>query len=150
MSDSELTGTSASVPHRHLPLLTEANSFFWQAGERSKLLFTQCEECRRFIHPPTPACPRCRSRRVTQGEVSGKAVVESYTINYHSWERGLQVPYVIAIVSIVEQPNVRLTTNIVKCTPEAVYIGMRVQVVFERHGDVWLPLFEPDNRPGQP
>jgi uncharacterized OB-fold protein len=50
---------------------------------------------------------------------------------------------VIAIVEIEEEPGVRLTTNIVGCSPDDVHIGMPVQVVFEQYDDVWLPLFEP-------
>jgi uncharacterized OB-fold protein len=34
-------------------------------------------------------------------------------------------------------------TNIVNCEPDEVSIGMPVQVVFEQHDDVWIPLFEP-------
>ena len=34
-------------------------------------------------------------------------------------------------------------TNIVGCAPDDVRIGMPVQVIFEHHDDVWLPLFEP-------
>jgi uncharacterized OB-fold protein len=60
---------------------------------------------------------------------------------------GPELPYVVAIVEIVEQPSVRLTTNIVHCEPDAVRIGMRVRVTFERRadsdGDIFIPLFEP-------
>jgi uncharacterized OB-fold protein len=52
-------------------------------------------------------------------------------------------PYAIAIVEIEEQKGLRLMTNIVNCPAEAVRIGMPVRVVFERHDDVWIPLFEP-------
>jgi uncharacterized OB-fold protein len=61
---------------------------------------------------------------------------------------GPELPYVVAIVEIEEDPSVRLTTNIVNVEPRDVWIGMPVRVVFEHHaddaGDVWIPLFEPD------
>jgi acetyl-CoA acetyltransferase len=38
---------------------------------------------------------------------------------------------------------VHLTTNVVGCEPDEVAIGQEVQVHFEQHEDVWLPLFEP-------
>ena len=44
----------------------------------------------------------------------------------------------------VEQPGLRLMTNIVSCPVESVRIGMRVRVVFEQREDVWIPLFEPE------
>ena len=54
---------------------------------------------------------------------------------------GPELPYVVAIVEIDEDPSIRLTTNIVGCEPEDVEIGMPVRVVFEHHaaddGDVW-------------
>jgi len=34
-------------------------------------------------------------------------------------------------------------TNIVECPPDAVYVGMPVEVRFEQHDDVWIPLFAP-------
>ena len=61
---------------------------------------------------------------------------------------GPELPFVVAIVEIEEDPRIRLTTNIVGCKPQDVHIGMRVRVVFEHHadpgGDAWIPLFEPD------
>jgi uncharacterized OB-fold protein len=46
-------------------------------------------------------------------------------------------------VSIDEQPDVRLTTNLVDVEPDDVWIGMPVRVLFEQADDVWLPLFRP-------
>jgi uncharacterized OB-fold protein len=74
-------------------------------------------------------------------------VVHSFTVNYHQWIPGSD-PYVIGLVTIAEQDDVRLTTNLVDCEPEYVRIGMAVQVTFERAEDVWLPLFAP--APGAP
>jgi acetyl-CoA acetyltransferase len=54
----------------------------------------------------------------------------------------MEPPYLIAVVALEEDANVRLTTNIVGCDPSDVRIGQRVAVRFEQHGDVWLPLFE--------
>jgi uncharacterized OB-fold protein len=52
---------------------------------------------------------------------------------------------VIGLVELVEQPGLRLMTNIIHCPPEQVRIGMAVRVVFENVSDeVALPLFEPE------
>jgi len=69
--------------------------------------------------------------------------VATYTINHQPWYPGLDPPYVVAIVEIEEQPDVRLMTNVVNCEVEKVHVGMPVQVKFEQHDDVWIPLFEP-------
>lgn len=136
------------VPFRVLPQLTERNRPFWTGGGAGELRFLRCDACGYFVHPPAPVCPRDCGRALTWTAVSGKAHVATFTVNHQPWLPGPAVPYVVAIVEIVEQPTVRLMTNIVGCAPEAVRIGMPVRVVFEHHadpdGDVWLPLFEPD------
>ena len=104
----------------------------------------RCQACGHYVHPPLPICPVCKSRDVRDEPVSGRGTVLTYTVNRHVWERGLEAPYLIAIVGIDEQPGLRLTTNIVNCAIEEVRIGMRVRVLFEPYEDVWLPLFEPD------
>jgi uncharacterized protein len=69
--------------------------------------------------------------------------VASFTVNHQRWEPDLEVPYVMALVELEEQPDVRLVTNVVDCRPEFVRIGMPVTVTFEEAGDVWIPLFVP-------
>src|SRR6266404_744053 len=67
---------------------------------------------------------------------------------------GMEVPYTIGLVELVEQADLRLTTNLVGCAPDAVEIGMPVRVTFREVSDeIALPLFEPDleaSRPAPP
>jgi uncharacterized OB-fold protein len=139
--------TTTDAPFRILPELTDRNRHFWQGGRDGQLVFLRCRRCGYYLHPPIPICPRDQSKDIVPEAVSGRATVASFTVNHHQWIPGFDPPYVIALVSIAEQPELRLTTNIVHCPPEAVHIGMEVQVVFEHredvHGDIWLPLFEP-------
>ena len=130
-------------PFRVLPRVTPETEHFWTGGRDGKLQFLRCDDCGEYVHPPSPVCPRCLSRTLSVAAVSGRAVVATYTINHQPWYPGLDPPYVIAIVEIEEQPSVRLMTNIVGCPPEAVSVGMPVQVTFEEYEDVWLPFFEP-------
>jgi uncharacterized protein len=114
------------------------------------LTFLRCASasCRRYVHPPAPRCPYCMTASLAPQAVSGRAVVHSFTVNHQQWIPGSE-PYVIGLVTIVEQDDVRLTTNIVG--DEDVHIGMDVEVVFEQHDDVWLPLFRPmGTDPSQP
>jgi uncharacterized OB-fold protein len=76
--------------------------------------------------------------------VSGRGYVTSFTVNHKQWVPGLPVPYVLALVSIAEQDDVRLVTNIVNCDPNTVTMGMPLKVLFEQSEDVWIPLFEPE------
>ncbi len=128
---------------RLLPELTPANEWFWTSGADGRLRIQGCRDCETLVHPPTPICPRCRSRSWEPALVSGRGVVAGYTVNAHPWLPGFDPPYVVAVVALEESSDVRLTTNVVGCEPEAVHVGQAVAVRFEQHEDVWLPLFEP-------
>jgi acetyl-CoA acetyltransferase/uncharacterized OB-fold protein len=128
---------------RLLPELTPANEWFWTSGADGRLRIQLCTECANLVHPPVPICPSCRSRKWEPTPVSGRGVVVGYTVNAHPWLPGFDPPYVVAVVALEEDPEVRLTTNIVGCEPSDVHIGREVAVRFEHHEDVWLPLFEP-------
>jgi acetyl-CoA acetyltransferase len=66
-------------------------------------------------------------------------------VNQQVWMPGYLPPYVIAIVALAAAPGVRLTTNVIGCEPDHVHVGLPVHVTFVQQGDVWFPLFEPDN-----
>jgi len=127
---------------RVLPTLDEPSAFFWRSGADGKLRFLRCAACSYLIHPPAPICPRCQSRDAAPAVVSGRGTVHSFTVNHQSWDGAGDV-YVIGLVEIDEQPDVRLTTNIVDIDPEAARIVLPVEVVFEDHAPVFVPLFRP-------
>ena len=55
-----------------------------------------------------------------------------------------KIPYILAVVELVEQPGLKLVTNIVDCDEEAVEVGMAVEVVFhEADEGLVLPYFRP-------
>lgn len=117
---------------------------FWRSGADGVLRITRCNSCGFWIHPHRAACPRCHSREVEPQAVSGKATLETWTINRQRWFKGLEEPFVVGLVTLVEQQGLNLTTNIVNCDFEEMAIGLPVRVVFENIEDVWLALFEPD------
>jgi uncharacterized OB-fold protein len=132
---------------RLLPRLSDDVAFFWTAGADGVLRLQRCHDCGFFVHPPGPVCPRCLSRHLGPEEVSGRGHVETFTVNHQQWIPGSDA-YIIAWVSIDEQPDVRLTTNLVGVEPEDVHVGMPVRVVFEHNDDVWIPLFTPEGAAG--
>lgn len=129
------------APRHALPQLNELNRPFWTYGNKGALHILRCTSCSRYIHPPLPVCPRCLTKYPAPTAVSGRGQVVSFTVNHQPWYPGLAVPFVVAIIELDEQPDLRVTSNVVGCAPESVHIGMRVQVFFEQHEDVWLPLF---------
>ena len=128
---------------RPLPLLTPWGEWFWKSGADGHLRIEGCGDCGRLVHPPTPICPYCRSRDRRQTVVSGRATVIGFTVNSQQWLPDMAPPYVIANVALADDPSVRLTTNIVDCAPDDVHIGQEVQVTFEEHEDLWVPVFAP-------
>ncbi|MEX2268768.1 MAG: OB-fold domain-containing protein [Acidimicrobiia bacterium] len=135
----------SEVPFRIVPAVSDRNKHFWQGGRGGELRFQKCNGCGYFIHPPSVICPKCWSKDIAIATVSGRAEVLTFSVNVQNWMPGLEPPFVLAIVGLVEQDDLRLTTNIVNIDPYEVTIGMPVQVVFEPHPDdeVWIPLFEP-------
>ncbi|MDE0828026.1 MAG: OB-fold domain-containing protein [Vicinamibacterales bacterium] len=126
--------------------LTEFNEYFWLGGLDGELRFYRCAICRYWIHPPSPTCPECLSLKVRPEAVSGGGEVYTFTVNTHQWRAG-EEPYIIVIVSLDEQPDLRLLSNLIGCNVEAVHIGMRVEVVFEPAEvggrQLSVPLFRP-------
>ena len=139
--------SSTEVPFRILPRLSDLNRGFWTGGEQGELRFLRCQDCGYYNHPPTPLCPICHSKNLASEPVSGRATLFTYSVNHQPWMPGPELPYIVAIVEIVEQPSLRLTTNLVNCPPDEARIDMELRVTFEHHadpdGDVYIPLFEP-------
>src|SRR5215207_5723290 len=65
---------------------------------------------------PCPVTGRCSPTRSTTNRL-----------------RSRPVPYVIAIVELAEQADLRTASNIVNCEPDSVYVGPPLEVRFERH-----------------
>ena len=128
---------------RPLPLLTDTNRFFWTGGADNTLRFLRCGDCRAWAHPPQPICRACGGSSLAPEAVSGNATVLGWTVNHQPWHPAFPPPYVIAVVAMDEDADVRLTTNIIDVDHADMTIGMAVEVVFEQADDVWLPLFRP-------
>lgn len=128
---------------RTLPVIDRDNKAFWTWGREGKLAIHRCANCEYFVHPPVPFCPRCESRDVAPQMVSGRGRVVTFSVNHKPWVPDISAPYVLALVAIEEQDDVRLATNIVGCAAEDVCFDMEVEVVFEAAEDLWIPLFRP-------
>lgn len=135
-------GEQAHAP-RVSPVITDLTHEFWTAGKAGELRMLRCQTCGTWKHPPRPMCDVCRGKDLEYETTSGHGTVYSYVVNHRAWRPGLRVPYVIALVELDDQRNLRLTTNIVGCEPGEVRIGLPVSVTFEQNDDIFVPLFEP-------
>ncbi|OBI05379.1 DNA-binding protein [Mycobacterium sp. E2462] len=105
------------------------------------LLIDYCDACARWTHPSTGQCRSCGGP-LSARPVSGRGTVFTYTVNHHPYNPEIPVPYVIAIVELVEQPGLRVAANIVDCEPDSVRCGMPVGMLGERGGG-GAPQFAP-------
>jgi hypothetical protein len=69
--------------------------------------------------------------------------VYTFTVNAHQFHPAVPPPNLIAIVAPDEQDDLRIATNIVNCGEEEIRCGMPVSVLFEQHGEIYFPLFQP-------
>jgi uncharacterized OB-fold protein len=125
------------------PPLTERSADFWTGGAHGELRIARCATCGWYVHPPRPVCPKCHGVDVRAVAVSGRAVIVALTRNRHAWLPEMPPPYLVAEVELIEQPRLRLLTNIVDCETSSVEIGTHVSVCFARTGDAYVPLFRP-------
>src|SRR5205823_2319203 len=97
------------------------------------------------VHWPKPLCPRCGSDQLSPTQVSGRGAIFTYTIVYRAFQPGFEsdLPYLLALVELDEQPGLRLIANIVGASRDALRIGMPVEVVFEERGGYTVPQFHP-------
>jgi uncharacterized protein len=134
---------AASPP---LPAVSPLTRFFWDATNRHELAILQCQACGHFVHYPRPICNRCLGERLAPQRVSGDATLYSFTWAVQAFHPYFvdRLPYCLAVVELVEQPGLRLTTNIVECSPDEVTIGMELSVTFDEVvAGLTLPMFRP-------
>jgi uncharacterized OB-fold protein len=132
-----------SPPDRPLPALQPDTEFFWTSGSDGRLRIMRCQACHNYIHPPVPFCANCGSLKVAPEAVSGRGTVRTFTINEQQWLPGLEVPYVIAAIELAEQAELYVFGNVIGCGVREVHGGMPVEVAFEAHGEIFIPLFHP-------
>ena len=121
------------------PILWE-NTGFWEGIKRHELVFQRCRDCGAWLHPPRPACPKCRSLEKEWAPSSGKGTVYSFVTYLESPSPSFKAPYSVVLVELEE--GVRLVSNMVDIKPEEIYIGMPVEVIFDDIAEeLTLPKF---------
>jgi uncharacterized OB-fold protein len=82
---------------------------------RGELVIPRCEQCERFVWYPAAECPACGSDHVRWVPVSGDATLFSWAVVRRPFLPAFaeMVPFVTALVALVEDPAVRLCSYIV-------------------------------------
>ncbi len=96
-----------------------------------RLTGTRCPRCQSLHFPPRTLCPACRQTGLEEHLFSGKGTVYSFTVLYQTTPRfEFQIPYVVALIDLEEGP--RITAQLTDVEPEAVEIGMPVEMVIRK------------------
>jgi uncharacterized OB-fold protein/acyl dehydratase len=124
------------------PAVGPDTAFFWEGVQAGELRIQRCAECGELRHPPGPMCPRCHATKRDHVTAQGRGVVHSYVVHHHPPVPGLTSPYVVALVELEE--GVRMVGNLLGCPPEDAYVGMPVELEFQRMDDeLTLPQWRP-------
>lgn len=140
------TPTTTLAPARPLPQADPVTERFWTSVRDGAMELQQCDACHRFIFYPRGLCPHCLSGQLTWRPVAGTGALHAFTIVYRHPHPAFMAaaPYAVAFVELTE--GVRMLANLVGIdpTPEALRIGMPLEIVYEPVADgVALPTFRP-------
>ena len=127
------------------PPLADATTLpFWEAAAEHRLVVQCCTDCGQTRLPPSPVCAECQSDQAEWQELPGQGEVYSYTLVHRPLAAGQTLPFVIAVISLEGSGGLRIISNVVGIEPEAVHIGMSVELVWEDMSDqLAVPRFRP-------
>jgi uncharacterized protein len=124
------------------PSTSPDTQFFWDGLKDRELLVQRCARCEALRFPPRPMCPHCQSIEWVTLQCSGRGEVHSFVMPKHPPLPFFDDHHIVALVDLEE--GVRLITNLVGTTPDAVSIGMPVTVEYEEFdGGLVLHQFRP-------
>jgi len=115
---------------------------FWEGCEARELRIQRCASCGLHRHPPAPVCSRCRSFDDAWDRSDGTGRVFSYIVVHHSVfpATDATVPYNVSVVELDDCGGVLVTSNVVDCPNEDLYVGMPVRLMWEQV-DASMPLY---------
>ena len=132
--------------NKPLPTPDPVTQPFWDSLKEHAVKLQRCGGCNAFIFYPRALCPSCMSDDLAWTPVSGKGVVHAFAIPHRHPNPafGSMAPYVVALIELEE--GAKLMSNLVEveATPEAVKVGMAVEIVYDDVTEnVTLPKFRP-------
>lgn len=143
------TSPDDQFPKRPMPLPDTLSQGFWDGARAHELHIQRCTDCRRWTHLPAIRCGACGSLELGHERVSGKATLHSWTVLREAPAPGFRdrLPLILGVVELAEQPNLLMSSNIVGIAPEALRIGLPLDVAFDDADDgTTLVMFQPGER----
>lgn len=131
---------------RPLPSLKELDTLpFWEGTRERELRYQKCDDCGTVVWHPRRHCTGCTGGALSWHVASGKGTLYTFSVvrqSYHPFFRG-QLPYAVAWIDLDEGP--RLLSNVVGVADPTkdLQCGQRVEVEWEAHEELNIPLFRP-------
>ncbi|MBI4202170.1 MAG: OB-fold domain-containing protein [Chloroflexi bacterium] len=129
-----------------VPLPQQESDYYWQKCKQHELWLRFCNHCSEAYFYPRDICPNCFSRQTTWVKASGKGELYTFAIVHQIPRPNYQgpLPYIIAMVKLVEGPTMPTSIVGVEPDPQYIKIGMPVEVTFEDITEnISLPKFKP-------
>lgn len=129
-----------------LPVPDPVTRPFWDSLKAHAIQLQRCEQCGQYIYYPRPICPHCFADALAWTPVSGRGVVHAFTIPHRHPNRAFaaDAPYVVALIELEEGVRMLSTLVGVPPTPEAVHVGLPVEIVYDDvTPEITLPRFRP-------
>jgi len=125
-----------------IPRPTPETRPYWDGCRNGELKLQRCDSCGGYQFFPRMMCCHCDGDSVTWTRVSGRGRVRSYTVVRRPVSKAYaaETPYIVALVELEEGPT--LMSNVTGCDPDAITVGMPVEVTFEKWTDeISIPKF---------
>jgi uncharacterized OB-fold protein len=122
---------------------------FWDGLKERRFLLPKCNTCGAWYFPPA----YCKNHKnepffgsLSWTAASGRGKIVAFNITRTALRAAFKddVPYVYALIRLEEGPII--SSNIINCDANSVYIDMPVSIVFWNIEDLncTIPYFEPD------
>ena len=99
--------------------------------QRYRMEAAKCKSCGKVSFPPRLVCPKDGGREFETVRLADHGAVETFTIiRTPPTGFGDQVPYAVAVVKLDD--GVRVTCQVVDCSPEELEIGTKVKMEFRK------------------
>jgi uncharacterized protein len=145
LSDTYIARPSLATWAGPVPVPDRDSAFYWAGLNERRLLVLACNSCAYLIFPPVAGCPMCTSTNLGQRELAGTGTVYSFTVVNREFAPGIRPPFIVAIVQMDEQADLRMLTNLVDVKVGEVHVNQRVRAVFAQiSADATLALFTPE------
>lgn len=113
------------------PIITQDNSFFFEAAAEGRLEVQRCADCHVLRHPPAPCCAECQSFEWDTVTCSGRGSLYSYVIAHRPQDSAFEYPHAIALVDLEE--GVRIVADVFETDHARLQEGTSMEVVIRPH-----------------